>query len=70
MNLSRIIIYVLLFSFRWTIRVRVTNKSDIRHWSNQRGEGKLFSMDLVDHSVSYINNIRFTISEIIIIKFI
>jgi len=35
---------------KWTIRARVTNKSDIRHWSNQRGDGKLFSMDLVDHS--------------------
>lgn len=35
---------------KWTIRVRVTNKSDIRHWSNQKGEGKLFSMDLVDES--------------------
>ncbi|PIK46206.1 putative replication protein A 70 kDa DNA-binding subunit [Apostichopus japonicus] len=35
---------------RWTIKVRVTNKSDIRTWSNSRGEGKLFSMDLVDQS--------------------
>jgi len=35
---------------KWTIRARVTNKSDIRHWSNQRGDGKLFSMDLVDQS--------------------
>lgn len=36
---------------RWTIRARVTNKSGIRTWSNSRGEGKLFSMDLVDESV-------------------
>ncbi|XP_012275093.1 replication protein A 70 kDa DNA-binding subunit [Orussus abietinus] len=35
---------------RWVIKVRVTSKSDIRVWSNSRGEGKLFSMDLVDES--------------------
>lgn len=38
--------------FRWTIRARVTNKSQIRTWSNSRGEGKLFSLELVDESVS------------------
>ena len=41
MNLSR---------YRWTIKVRVSNKSGVRTWSNSRGEGKLFSMDLVDQS--------------------
>lgn len=35
---------------RWTIKARVTSKSDIRHWSNQRGEGKLFSVNLLDDS--------------------
>uniref|UniRef100_A0A6Q2Z754 Replication protein A subunit n=1 Tax=Esox lucius TaxID=8010 RepID=A0A6Q2Z754_ESOLU len=35
---------------RWTIRARVTNKSGIRTWSNSRGEGKLFSMEIVDES--------------------
>lgn len=35
---------------RWTIKARVTNKSDIRRWNNSRGEGHLFSMDLVDES--------------------
>ena len=34
----------------WTIKARVTNKSDIRTWSNQRGEGKLFSVTLMDDS--------------------
>ncbi|KAH9945846.1 replication factor-a protein [Epithele typhae] len=34
----------------WTIKARVTNKSDIRTWSNQRGEGKLFNMTLMDES--------------------
>lgn len=28
----------------------MTNKSPIRTWSNSRGEGKLFSVDLVDES--------------------
>lgn len=35
---------------RWTIRARVTNKGGIRTWSNSRGEGKLFSINLVDES--------------------
>ncbi|XP_069936741.1 replication protein A 70 kDa DNA-binding subunit isoform X1 [Cherax quadricarinatus] len=35
---------------RWTICARVSNKSAIRTWSNSRGEGKLFSMDLLDES--------------------
>ena len=35
---------------KWTIKARVTNKSDIRRWSNARGEGHLFSMDLVDET--------------------
>ena len=30
--------------------VRVTKKSDIRTWSNARGEGKLFSLELMDES--------------------
>ncbi|KZC11216.1 Replication protein A 70 kDa DNA-binding subunit [Dufourea novaeangliae] len=34
----------------WVIRARVVSKSAIRTWSNSRGEGKLFSMDLVDES--------------------
>uniref|UniRef100_A0A4W6FMQ3 Replication protein A subunit n=1 Tax=Lates calcarifer TaxID=8187 RepID=A0A4W6FMQ3_LATCA len=35
---------------KWTIRARVTNKSNIRTWSNSKGEGKLFSFDIVDES--------------------
>ncbi|XP_011696922.1 PREDICTED: replication protein A 70 kDa DNA-binding subunit [Wasmannia auropunctata] len=35
---------------RWVIKVRVTSKSQIKTWSNSRGEGKLFSMDLIDES--------------------
>ena len=37
-------------SNRWTIRARVSQKSSIRTWSNSRGEGKLFSMNLIDES--------------------
>ena len=33
---------------RWTIKARVTAKSDVRTWHNQKGEGKLFSVDLLD----------------------
>ncbi|CAL8363127.1 unnamed protein product [Lota lota] len=35
---------------KWTIRARVTNKTQIRTWSNSRGDGKLFSLDVVDES--------------------
>ncbi|KAL3856901.1 hypothetical protein ACJMK2_011607 [Sinanodonta woodiana] len=35
---------------RWRIRARVTQRSNIRTWSNSRGEGKLFSVNLVDES--------------------
>jgi len=32
----------------WTIKARVTQKSDIKTWSNSKGEGKLFNVTLVD----------------------
>lgn len=35
---------------KWVIKARVTAKSPIREWSNAKGEGKLFSMDLMDDS--------------------
>uniref|UniRef100_UPI0037E8354A replication protein A 70 kDa DNA-binding subunit n=1 Tax=Semicossyphus pulcher TaxID=241346 RepID=UPI0037E8354A len=38
------------YQSKWTIRARVTNKSSIRTWSNSRGDGKLFSMEVVDES--------------------
>jgi len=34
----------------WRIKARVLQKSDIRHYSNQRGEGRLFSVTLMDDS--------------------
>jgi replication factor A1 len=36
---------------RWTIKARVTSKSDVKTWSNARGNGKLVSFDLLDNSV-------------------
>uniref|UniRef100_A0A672FMD1 Replication protein A subunit n=1 Tax=Salarias fasciatus TaxID=181472 RepID=A0A672FMD1_SALFA len=38
------------YQSKWTIKARVTNKSGVRTWSNSRGEGKLFSFDVVDES--------------------
>lgn len=35
---------------RWTIKARVTSKSDMRTWHNARGDGKLFSVDLLDRT--------------------
>ncbi len=40
------------YQSKWTIRVRVASKPFIRTWSNSRGEGRIFSVDLVDESVS------------------
>ena len=37
-------------NFRWTIKARVSNKTQIRNFENARGPGKLFSCDLVDQS--------------------
>lgn len=34
----------------WTIKARVVQKSEIKTWSNQRGEGKLFNVTLVDET--------------------
>lgn len=34
----------------WTVKARVTHKSDVRTWVNQRGEGKLFNVTLMDET--------------------
>lgn len=36
--------------FRWTIRVRVTYKSEIKEWHNQRGQGRLFTVNFLDET--------------------
>ncbi|KAA8521263.1 hypothetical protein F0562_011900 [Nyssa sinensis] len=33
---------------RWTIKARVTAKGELRHYNNPRGDGKVFSFDLLD----------------------
>ncbi|CAF9909670.1 MAG: hypothetical protein GOMPHAMPRED_006836 [Gomphillus americanus] len=38
------------YNNKWVIKARVTNKSDIKHWHNRNGEGKLFSVNLLDES--------------------
>lgn len=35
---------------KWTIKARVTQKSDIRTWNKASGPGKLFSVNLLDES--------------------
>ncbi|GAB2296114.1 hypothetical protein Dimus_030248 [Dionaea muscipula] len=37
-----------LYQSRWTIKARVTAKSELRHYNNARGDGKVFSFDLLD----------------------
>jgi replication factor A1 len=32
----------------WTIKVRISFKTQIRHWQNARGEGNVFSFDCID----------------------
>lgn len=34
----------------WSIKARVSQKSDLREWSNARGKGKLFSVNLLDET--------------------
>jgi replication factor A1 len=42
------------YQTRWTIKARITQKSPIRTWNNARGDGKLFSVNLLDQTVSKI----------------
>ncbi|OLN85970.1 Replication factor A protein 1 [Colletotrichum chlorophyti] len=38
------------YAHKWTIKARVTQKSDIKTWHKPSGEGKLFSVNLLDES--------------------
>ncbi|KAK9476941.1 hypothetical protein V1514DRAFT_335409 [Lipomyces japonicus] len=38
------------FQNKWTIKARVSFKSEVKHWHNQRGEGKLFSVNFLDQT--------------------
>ena len=48
MKINWLLIGFLLY--RWRIRVRVTQKGQMREWKNARGEGKLFSFTVIDDS--------------------
>ena len=37
-----------IYTQKWTIKARVTSKSELRTFRNARGEGQLMSLDLVD----------------------
>ena len=39
-----------LYQNRWTIKARVMFKGEIRTWQNARGQGKVFSFDVIDES--------------------
>ena len=36
------------YAGKWTIKARCTQKSEVKHWHNKSGEGKLFSVNLLD----------------------
>lgn len=36
------------FSVDWKIRARVTKKGELKQWRNQKGEGVLLNIDLID----------------------
>ncbi|QDS71633.1 hypothetical protein FKW77_007381 [Venturia effusa] len=38
------------YAHKWTIKARVTQKGDIKSWHNNNGEGRLFSVNLLDES--------------------
>ncbi|KAI9027599.1 putative replication factor-A protein 1 [Phycomyces nitens] len=38
------------YQSKWTIKARVSQKSDIKTWSNAKSDGKLFSVNLLDNS--------------------
>ncbi|KAK4168919.1 hypothetical protein QBC43DRAFT_375459 [Cladorrhinum sp. PSN259] len=38
------------YAHKWTIKARVTQKSDIKTWHKQSGDGKLFSANLLDET--------------------
>lgn len=38
------------YAHKWTIKVRCTSKSEIKTWHNKNGEGRLFTVNLLDES--------------------
>lgn len=50
--LNKEIHFINIIINRWVIKARCTQKSEIKYWANQRSEGKLFSVNLLDNTVS------------------
>lgn len=44
---------------RWTIRVKVTSKGDVKHYQTARGPGKLLAIDLMDVAGTEIRAVMF-----------
>lgn len=44
------VIIIIIKITRWAIKARVTNKSAIRTYTNAKGEGKLFNVELIDNT--------------------
>lgn len=36
------------FSSDWKIKARIVKKHDLRRWKNERGEGEILNIDLMD----------------------
>ena len=39
-----------MYQNKWTIKGRITSKSEVRTWSNAKGEGSLFGVEILDSS--------------------
>lgn len=47
------------YQSQWRIKVRVTKKDTMRHYHNQKGDGKLFGLDLLDKEGTEIRAVCF-----------
>ena len=43
----------------WIIKVRVVKKGELRDWQNERGEGQVLSLDLIDKDETLIQATAF-----------
>jgi len=43
-------VHIILSNHRWQIKARVSAKSDIKHYTNAKGDGKLFNVTFTDES--------------------
>ena len=47
------------YTSRWTIKARITQKDDIKRWQNERGEGTLFKIHMMDKDENEIGGVFF-----------